>query len=107
MAEVAHPPDQRYDDQRGDGASAAMIARSLYPDLAADEPGEPGRDQHEEQRRHNDRIDDENDIPLVPAVVEGIEGTEAVVVGKVEQQVTEYSQQCVKIEQSPARSGFG
>ena len=66
-----------------------------------------GNNQAESEHDEQNGFDDEDEIPGDPAFGERPEGTDPVVVGEVEENVTEAGEAGINEEQSPARGKVG
>ena len=100
----APAPEDSDADEGGDGPAAASEARSLCADFAADEAEERWGDEGCEEHYEHYWLDDEDDRAGVPAGIEREEGAEAVVVGPVEREMAEESDEDEDVEE--AASGW-
>ena len=75
----------------------------MSADLVADESEDCGDQQTKQQCCKHHRLEDEDDVPRVPAPVEWQKRPDAVVVSEIEQNVAENGQNPKKEQQSPAR----
>ncbi len=99
---VAEAPQQGNEDQGGDGPAASARPALARADLLVDQPEQRGHHQAGDQGQGHERLDDEDDVPGVPGVVEGREGADTVVVGEVEEDVQHAAQTGIQEEQPPA-----
>ena len=76
-------------DEGGDGPGASAEWGFARADFAVDEAEESRGDERNEEGSENEGFEDEDDGAGVPVGIEGEEGTEAVVVGPVEEEMAE------------------
>jgi len=91
VLDVAEGPESDDGEQCEDSPAASAEGFFLGTYFGVDEAEERGSDEREQQRGEHNRLKDEDEGTLVPVRVEGEEGAEAVVVGPVEQEVAEES----------------
>jgi hypothetical protein len=70
-------------------------------DFAGSEAEQRGNDKRSQQESEDEGVEDEDDGGGVPAVVEGKEGAQAVVVGVVEQEMAEQAQEGEEVKERP------
>ena len=87
--------------EREDGPAAAAERLAARADFAVGEAEQPGHEEGQEKQRPEDRLGNEDEAACIPARIEGEEGTQAVVVGPVEQQVAERGDEGGEIEPAP------
>src|SRR5271169_5408699 len=100
------------DGEQGESRGKSSMwrgARALAAgaDLFVDQRKKCGENQTQRENDQEDGLDDEDDVPGIPTLGEGPEGTHSVVVGEVEENVAETGQAGVGEEQSPARRKVG
>ena len=102
MLDEAQGPERGHGEKSGDGPALSAEGGFACADFAADEAEERRGDESDEENEKKDGLEDEDEGAGVPAGIEGEEGTEAVVVGPVEQQVAEQGDERETVEQAPA-----
>ena len=75
---------------------------AAHADFLVDQAEQRRHRQPRDQQDPDHRIDDEDDVPGVPAIIERLEQANAVSGGVVEQQMTERRQHGAEIEIAPA-----
>ena len=101
----ADGPECDHGEESGDGPALSPEGRSARSYFAADEAEEGRGDESDQEDEKEDRFEDEDEGAGVPAGIEGKEGAEAVVVGPVEQEMTEQGDEGEAVEQTPADGG--
>src|SRR5690349_2452040 len=104
MLRVTEPPQDARENEGDDGcmASAKFTAVLFFADLAVDQALERRCHESENKERKQNRLEDKDDVPGEPAVVERHERTHAVVVGEVEEDVAEAAEQREGVKHGPA-----
>ena len=106
MLMVAHATDQCVANEGDDRAAASAWALAANADLLVDEAKQRGQYQPGDQQYPDDRVKDVNEVPRVPAVVEGLEQTYAVRGGVVEQEMTQRRDHRNEVQVAPADREF-
>ena len=100
---VAQGPQERDGDEGEGGGDAAAWTPSAGANFVVDQREEGRHDQSEQEAGEHDGLEDEDDVPGVPLFGEGPEGADAIVVGKIEEDVAESGEAGIEEKQSPAR----
>src|SRR5215475_3819186 len=103
MVIVAYPPHGADHKQRANRTPPSAKHLTTRADFAAYESEDCRNQQTKQQSPEHDGFEDEDNVPGVPVPVKRQERTHAVVVGEIEQNVTEDSQNPKKEQQAPAR----
>lgn len=105
LLECAPAPEGDDGEEGGDGPASSGVGGAADADFGVDESEEVGGDEGEEEHCEDDGFEDEDEGAGVPAGVEGEEGTDAVVVGPVEEDVAEEGDEGEGVEEGPANGG--
>src|SRR5215468_446080 len=103
MVIVAYPPHGADHKQRANRTPLSAKRLTTRTDFAAHESEDCGNQQTKQQSREHDGFEDEDNVPGVPVPVKRQEWTHTVVIGEIKQNMTEYSRNPKKEQQSPAR----
>src|SRR5205823_1625142 len=85
MIEIPHPPNQHDGNQSKDRAAAPAEAFTPSSNLLGNQSEKCGRDQTHDQNGQKEWLNDEDDVPGIPAPAKRLEGTHAIIIGEVEQ----------------------
>ncbi len=88
MLIIADAPDQHQAGERDDRSSAAARTLAARADLLTDEAEERRQSQSRDEYEPDERINDVNEVPLIPAIVKRLEETNAVGCGVVQKKMT-------------------
>src|SRR6185503_5335843 len=94
-------------DKCEDSPSAAAEMGRAHAYFGSNEAEECGRNQAEQEKEEQDRLEDEHKGALIPMRVERKERTDAVVVCPVEKNVTEEREEDEEVEHSPTDRSCG
>src|ERR1700692_458113 len=93
MLMIAHPPARRDAQEREDrGESASrrgLRVLIVCPTLPFDQRNQYRHSQPQSERHQKNWFHDKNDVPRIPALIKRPERTHSIIVGEVEQNVTE------------------
>jgi hypothetical protein len=104
----ADGPERGHGEESGDSPALSSERRPACSHFATDEAEEGWGDESDQEDEEEDRFEDENEGTAgVPARIEWKEGADAVVVGPVEQEMTEQGNEREAVEQAPADGGAG
>src|SRR5437879_8702311 len=107
MLEEANGPERDDTEKGGDSPAPGAEGGSACANFAADEAEEGGGDQSDQEHQEEDGLEDEDEGAGIPARIKRKEGAQAVVVGPVQQKVSEQSDERETVEQAPAYGGTG
>src|ERR1017187_3960495 len=104
---VAQAPQENDAGEREYGRNSSAGTAAAGADFPVDETEEQWEDQSQNQKGEHDWFDNEDDVPRIPLLGKGPKRAYAVVVGEVEQDVTQSGEAGVEEEQAPARGQLG
>ena len=106
MLVIPQSPHQNHTDQRRDGRHTSARTAAARPELFVDERKHRRSETTEDEQPQHEWLNNEYDVPRIPFLRKWPEWPNSVVVGEIEENVTEPGKAGIEKEHAPTRRQF-